>query len=491
MRTPKLRFMFLRTALFPVLLTGSHFAASAQTPAGWQSVSPGFSAEVLLSHSNVMWAAGSAETIAVSIDGGQHWQKKHEDPNGGLLLTFAFVNEKFGYAAGTGTRLLMTDDGGETWTARMPVPETVFQAAFGDPQHGVIRARSALLATTDGGKSWKPVIPVNDPAWSQKLPETVALTALDSMHLLIRVAGDGGEYLSTTDGGATWKATVLPSGAGSNGAFVVQGKYWSVGSEVVGKDKPGGGYSTPMAVRSSDGDQWEHLLVYHDVCHWTGCGGCTPQGCFAGRSSFVPFSRILQDAPGNGAGSGSGLSTVQPESLARFPAHLLSDQWARSGNRLCLLTNGVIDCTTLSLVATLDTRDDLAEWENRSYPLLHLIKANPLANGSIEPVLKAGVHCIRCDLERLYISKEGGSGPVAIQISFAIEKNGRVSSVALSGNVPSEVADRLRHRAASWLFEPYLVGGVPTATTVGLRGSVFILNPDKPPTSASRGRAPS
>jgi hypothetical protein len=38
----------------------------------------------------------------------------------------------------------------------------------------VIRARSALLATTDGGKSWKPVIPVNDPAWSQKLLETVA-----------------------------------------------------------------------------------------------------------------------------------------------------------------------------------------------------------------------------------------------------------------------------------------------------------------------------
>ena len=83
MLTAKLRFMFLRTALFSVLLTGSHFAASAQTPAGWQSVSPGFSAEVLLSHSNVMWAAGSAETIAVSIDGGQHWQKKHEDPNGG------------------------------------------------------------------------------------------------------------------------------------------------------------------------------------------------------------------------------------------------------------------------------------------------------------------------------------------------------------------------------------------------------------------------
>jgi photosystem II stability/assembly factor-like uncharacterized protein len=69
------------------------------------------------------------------------------------------------------------------------------------------------------------------------------------MHLLIRVAGDGGEYLWTTDGGATWKATVLPSGAGSNGAFVVQAKYWSVGSEVVDKDKPGGGYSTPMAVR--------------------------------------------------------------------------------------------------------------------------------------------------------------------------------------------------------------------------------------------------
>ena len=486
MRTHKLPLIFL----FPVLLTGIHLPVSAQTPKGWKSVSPGFSAEVLLSRGNAMWAAGSGETIAVSTDGGQHWQKKHEDPNGGLLLTFAFVNEKFGYAAGTGPRLLMTEDGGETWSARMPVPETIFQAAFGDPQHGVVRARSSLLATTDGGKSWKLVIPANDPDWSKKLPETVALTAMDSMHLLVRVAGDGGEYLWTTDGGATWRATALPSGAGSNGAFVFQEKYWSVGSEVVGKDKPGGGYSTPMAVRSSDGDQWEHLLVYHDVCHWTGCGGCTPQGCFAGRSSFVPFSRILEGAPGNGAASGSGQPTIQPESLARFPAHLLSEQWARSGNTLCLLTNGVIDCTTLSPVAMLDTRDDQAEWENRSYPPLHVIKANH-GNGSIEPALQAGLHCIRCDLDRMYISKEASSGPVTFEISFAIEKDGRVGKVGLSGNVPGDVADRLRHRAASWLFEPYQVNGVPAATTVGLRGSVFILNPDKPPTGAPGRRAPS
>lgn len=120
----------------------------------------------------------------------------------------------------------------------------------------------------------------------------------------------------------------------------------------------------------------------------------------------------------------------------------------------------MIECTTLSLVPTLDTREDQADWENRSYPPLHAVKAN-LGNGSIEPALKAGLHCIRCDLERMYISKEASSGPVAIEISFAIEKDGRVGKVVVSGNFPGYVADRLRHRAASWLFEPYQVIGAP------------------------------
>ena len=444
-------------------------AASAQTP-GWTMVSPGFSTEVLLNHAQGMWAAGSGGSIAVSVDGGLHWQKKHENASDGLLLSLAFVNDKFGVAAGTGAHLLSTEDGGETWSSSIAVPETVFQAAFGDGQHGVIRTRSSLLFTTDG-KNWNSVKPANDPGWLSKYPYTVGMVALDPMHLLVRVSegeyGDG-EFLWTSNGGETWNANYLPNGAGGGGVFVAGDEYWSVGGEVVGKDKPGGGLNIPMAVRSRDGNQWDHLPVFREACHWTGCGGCTTQGCFAGRSSFVPFSRILE-----------GAAAAQAEPLAHFPAHLLSAQWSRTGNDLCLLTRGIIECTTLIPVATLNTQEDQAEWERGPFPPLGPSHASSLASSSIEPVLKQGVRCIRCDLDRLFVSNQGKTGPADLQLSFIIEPNGRVGDLVISGPFPNDVSAKLRNVALGWLFEPYLQNGQPKPVSIALRGKIMIMNPER------------
>jgi hypothetical protein len=470
------------TSIMLLLLAVTAVELTGQENENWRSVSPGFSAQVLLYHDSAMWAAGSTEGIAESNDGGQHWQKKHEDRSGGLLLAFAFVNAKFGYAAGTGRNVLMTEDGGESWSARMQVPETVFQAAFGDTQHGVIRSRSALLSTTNGGKSWKPVVPANDTGWSDKFSYTNGMVALDARHLIVRVGGgeySDGEYLWTADGGDTWSANYLPNGAGGGHLFVAQGEYWSIGGEVVGKDHPGGGLNIPMAVRSPDGVEWEHLPAYREACHWTGCGGCTSQGCFAGRSSFVPFSRILDDPSNGGAASASLQNVAKPESLNHFSEHLLSDQWARSGDTLCLLTRGTIECTTLKQVGKLDTEGDQAEWDHWAFPPLHPA-TNSLASSSIEPALKPGMRCIRCDLERLFITNIGNSGPVAMQISFMIETNGQVGRVVVSGPVPEDVAAKLRNAASGWLFEPFLENGVPKTVPIKLRGQVFIMNPEKP-----------
>ncbi len=65
------------------------------------------------------------------------------------MLVLGFVGDKFGFAAGTGTHLLLTEDGDETWKNSTVMPELVFQAAFGDGQHGLIRTRSSLLSTLD------------------------------------------------------------------------------------------------------------------------------------------------------------------------------------------------------------------------------------------------------------------------------------------------------------------------------------------------------
>jgi len=417
-----------------------------------------------------MWAAGSAGTIAVSSDAGQHWQKKSQNPAAGLLLAFSFVNNNFGFAAGTGDSVLLTQDGGETWNNAVAVPETVFQAAFGDPLHGVIRARSSLLCTTDG-KTWKPLIPANDSGWMQKYPYTTGMAALDGAHLIVHVsqgeAGDG-EFLSTSDGGQTWTANYVPSVTGMGKLFSGGGEYWSVGGEVVGKGKPGGGGNIPMALRSSDGVQWDHLPVFHDVCHWEGCGGCTFQGCFAGRSSFVPFSRILdraQDSP----------TAASLDPLDRFPDHILSGQWARTGDTLCLLTRGTVECSTLTPVATLDTRDDGAEWDDVSFPPLGPSRIPTAISASIETALPHGVRCIRCNLEKMYFSEKGKTGPVDVEITFTIEPGGRAGNLSVRGSLPEDVSSRIRSTALEWLFEPYAPKGQVKPLNIDLRGRVMIL----------------
>jgi hypothetical protein len=475
----------LRLVTGLTVLAGMSLLTMAQSPSGWTTVSPGFSTEVLLSHEGAMWAAGSAESIAVSTDAGHHWLKKHENPDGALVLSFAFVNDKFGYAAGSGGVVVFILDGGETWVSRKLAPETILQAAFGDADHGIIRTRSALLATTNGGKDWKPVSPANDPDWSSKFPFIDGLTALDSSHLIARVSEgekSDGEFLLTSDGGVTWKMDYLPNGAGSAKVFIAGGQYWSVGGEVVAKDKPGGGYWTPMAVRSSDGVTWEHLPVFHEVCHWHGCGGCTPQGCFAGQASFVSFSRILEDPHTNESNTGSGPSAAQLAGLDRFPPHLLSDNWATSGSTLCISTLGSVDCTSLAPVSNLDTRDESFDFDEASWPPVHPTPGDALSV-SIESVLSHGLRCIRCNLLRSYFSEKGNSGPTPFGLSFVVGSSGKAEKIKLSGSLPNDVASKIRQVANSWLFEPAVENGNAKTVAVSLSGMIFVMNFSKPPPS--------
>jgi hypothetical protein len=233
-----------------------------------------------------------------------------------------------------------------------------------------------------------------------------------------------------------------------------------------GLPKPGGGGRIPMAVRSRDGITWEHLPVYYEACHWTGCSGCTPQGCFAGRSSFVPFSRILRE------------NANTAESLATFPGHILSSHWARTAKTLCILTQGTIECASLKDNAKLNTQDDLAEWSDENFPPLRNSRPAMLGSTSIEPALKPGVHCIRCGLVNLYLSHEAKTGPAEIQINFTIGEGGGVRGFKVSGGIPKDVADKVKASALGWLFEPYEQNGKPKSVNVDIRGRIMIMNPD-------------
>lgn len=299
------------------------------------------------------------------------------------------------------------------------------------------------------------------------------MAAINPSRMIVRVSegqyGDS-EFLWTGDGGATWNSNYLPNRAGGDDVFASGGDYWSIGGEVVGKDKPGGGRRIPMAVRSAGGVTWEHLPVFYEACHSTGCGGCTAQGCFAGRSSFVPFSRILA--------ADSNQSGATLEHLMTFPGHVLSHQWIRAGNTLCVLTNRAIQCATMKPVEKLDTQDDEADWVDESFPALRSSRPSMLGSTSIEPALTQGIHCVRCDLVNVYTSQKAKTGPAEIILRFTIGPDGGVDTMDVSGGIPPDVADKVRSAAQGWLFEPYLQDGKPTGIKVAIRGRVMIMNPD-------------
>jgi hypothetical protein len=429
--------------------------ALAAQPDGWHAVDVGFAPQVLMGKGQSMWAAGERESIAVSTDGGRHWTLKHSDARGALLLVLHFVDDKFGYAVGTGGKVLFTQDGGDTWSVQKLADATILQAAFGDAQHGVIRTMSALLSTSDGGKTWHPITPDNDPEWQKKFPYTDSLASLDKNHLAVRVSEgefSDGEYLWTADGGATWSANYIPN-VGVHGLIVADGAYFSIGHEVLGKEKPGGGYGVAMSFRSHDGVQWEHVSMANGACKSEGCGGCTAQGCFAG--------------PGAGVDLDNGKSW-----MATFPPHEgLSNQWARAGDSLCLLSGGAIECTAATMVQILDTKDEKPiTWESRSFLPL-----------GAHPPQGSGPQCIRCRLAPVFVTKTGDSGAIDIQIGFTLEPSGQVDNIEIVGKVPPDVLSQLRALTAGWLFEPVVENGKPVAKKFGMQGKIMIVNPEKPP----------
>jgi hypothetical protein len=209
-----------------------------------------------------LWICGIDESVAVSSDAGEHWQVKHETTNGGVLLNIGFANDKFGYAAGTGGRFLITEDGGETWSPHSAGKDSILQVSFSDPKHGLIRTLTSLLFTVDGGANWSVVSAGQNSDEIKRFPYTFSLVALDSSHMAIMMKQGVAQYepqgfLESHDTGTSWKFITIPN-VTLYSFLRVDDKYWAVGTEVVHKDQRGGGYSVPVALYSSDGEKWDH-----------------------------------------------------------------------------------------------------------------------------------------------------------------------------------------------------------------------------------------
>jgi hypothetical protein len=365
-----------------------------------------------------------------------------------LLLNIGFADAKFGYAAGTGGLLLTTEDGGETWAPRPGLSETILQVSFADRQHGIVRVRSSLLFTVDGGLRWSPVLQDQNSEEIKQFPYTFSLAALNSSHMAVMLKHGAAQYesqafLSTQDSGKTWKVQNIPN-VTLYSFLRVEGSYWAVGTEVIHKDQPGGGYSVPVAVYSADGENWDHSTADMASCKLEMCTLCRPQGCLSSNGSIA---RIFQKEP----------------TFAAFPPYEeLTAEWTATDSTICFVSDQ-LHCAALI--------DRIQAPSGTGVRMPTAVSPGPLGAASPQ-----GPKCIVCGLDSIFIDKKA-RGSYTIKLVLEIAKNGTVS-VADAQNPPSEeVKSRIEQQAAQWIFEPNLKDGIPVRVKLNTTVHVNVINP--------------
>ncbi len=159
---------------------------------------------------NLGWAIGNMGTILHTVDSGKTWssQREPEDIN---LHDVCFVDENNGWVAGEFGRILYTSDGGKTWVQQKPqalfanendqwadTPLALYGVKFIDTQRGWVAGMDGiLLMTEDGGKTWSDLRSTH----TMKSP----LYAVDIKGNRGWAVGDAGNYLLSEDGGKHWE----------------------------------------------------------------------------------------------------------------------------------------------------------------------------------------------------------------------------------------------------------------------------------------------
>lgn len=162
----------------------------------------------------VMWAAGHDGVIVHSTDGGQTWVRRRAapwsydivDPSEGVpVMDLLFTDASNGFAIGAYSLMLVTSDGGVTWTPRTVSSSAPVAAAEPEPAPEVLAEDGAEPAAE--GDDW---------TFSD---EDLALDAESDPHLnaiaragsgALVIAGERGTFLRSRDGGETWTSKRLP-----------------------------------------------------------------------------------------------------------------------------------------------------------------------------------------------------------------------------------------------------------------------------------------
>lgn len=195
------------------------------------------------------------QTVLLSTtDGGQIWQQQVLPG----VLSFHFVNNKIGFAAGRSSGLYKTTDGGQRWRkldslerlVGQPVEASAYNFGFSDVHfidatHGwavgnfygrALTHIGGLFVTSDGGDTWQRVPLViqsrnNAGRFTRGMLHAVKFTDINHGTVTGEME-DGDETffftLKTRDGGQMWEQARIPSRSIHSTQFVDQSRGWTV-----------------------------------------------------------------------------------------------------------------------------------------------------------------------------------------------------------------------------------------------------------------------
>ena len=216
-----------------------------------------------------------------------------------------------GYGQGAAPVIVVTTDGGVTWTSeRMPggvdslvgvaCPSAAVCWAVGSSGSAFSSGPSVLLQSTDGGATWG-AVPVPAPANGLDAISCGTVTTCTAV-------GASGSIVTTADGGATWTAQTPPSDApGFAGVACSSAKdcwatggmtnasYFSIGPIAVGLSSSGG----TVVATTDGGTTWTAQQLPADVASVGGisCADSTHCMAVAAAASYVS-SMLLTTADG-------------------------------------------------------------------------------------------------------------------------------------------------------------------------------------------------
>jgi photosystem II stability/assembly factor-like uncharacterized protein len=152
-----------------------------------------------------LWAAGHDGVIIHSADAGKTWQAQRRDPyqlaagqsaadheslQGAPILDLYFSDASNGIAVGAYSLMLVTHDGGATWTPRQAIAGASTPAPAAAPMEGDIFSQEDLQLDEESN------------------PHLNAIASAGAGNLVI--VGERGTLLRSSDGGQTWSKLGFP-----------------------------------------------------------------------------------------------------------------------------------------------------------------------------------------------------------------------------------------------------------------------------------------